>query len=157
MATNPKDDRKKYVRAFNHTMIQIWKEKIRLLKVWQTGNLHGSFSADRQLDSDITSFRLTQRFAHYGLFVNYGTGSNTPRGNSGDLGAGFTNRRRQKKWFSTKYFASVMNLQEFLADNLGKDACLMISNAFDSSVLRQQAAANNRAFNAQLLPNWNQI
>ena len=37
-------------------------------------------------DGKYTSITLKQSFNLYGLFVDYATGSNTPRGNHGDLG-----------------------------------------------------------------------
>ncbi|MDY4882622.1 MAG: hypothetical protein SO127_09475, partial [Muribaculaceae bacterium] len=76
----------------------------------------------------------------YGIFVDYGTGSNTPRGNSGDLGDGFVNRRKRRRWFSRKYFASVMNIQEFYADNLGKQFCNAVSNALNPDLMRRSVA-----------------
>jgi hypothetical protein len=73
---------------------------------------------------------------YYGLFVDYGRGRNTPRAhcealsqerNTGDIGK--ANGRKRKRWFSRKYFASVMNIQEFYADSLGQEFCRAISNA----------------------------
>lgn len=135
---NPEQERAKYVRAFNSTMIKIWREQISLLGVIDTGALYRSTVAvGMTADGKYTSVTLEQSFNTYGLFVDYGTGSNTPRGNSGDLGAGFTNRRKRKRWFSRKYFASVMNIQEFFADNLGRDCCLAIANALNPDVMRR--------------------
>ena len=127
---NPEQERAKYVRAFNSTMIKIWREQQTLLGAVDTGALYRSTVAvGMTADGQFTSVTLSQSFRTYGIFVDYGTGSNTPRGNLGDLGAGFTNRRRRKRWFSRKYFASVMNIQEFFADNLGRDCCLAVANA----------------------------
>ena len=135
--SNPQDEREKYVRAFNSTMIKIWREQISLLNVVDTGALYRSTMAvSMTADGKFTSVTLTQAFNTYGLFVDYGTGSNTPRGNSGDLGEGFTNRRRRRRWFSRKYFASVMNIQEFFADNIGRECCLTIANALNPDVMR---------------------
>ena len=135
--SNPQDEREKYVRAFNSTMIKIWREQISLLNVVDTGALYRSTMAvSMTADGKFTSVTLTQAFNTYGLFVDYGTGSNTPRGNSGDLGEGFTNRRRRRRWFSRKYFASVMNMQEFFADNIGRECCLTIANALNPDVMR---------------------
>ena len=135
---NPQQEREKYVRAFNATMIKIWREQISLLGVIDTGALYRStIAVGMNADGKYTSVTLSQSFNTYGLFVDYGTGSNTPRGNSGDLGAGFTNRRKRKRWFSRKYFASVMNIQEFFADNLGKDCCLAISQALNPDLMRK--------------------
>ena len=88
-------------------------------------------------DGKFTQITLAQSFNTYGIFVDYGTGSNTPRGNSGDLGDGFVNRRKRRRWFSRKYFASVMNIQEFYADNLGRQFCNAISNALNPDVMRR--------------------
>ena len=135
---NPQQEREKYVKAFNSTMIKIWQEQISLLGVIETGALYRSVVAlGMNADGKYTSVTLSQSFNTYGLFVDYGTGSNTPRGNSGDLGEGFTNRRKRKRWFSRKYFASVMNIQEFFADNLGRDCCLAISSALNPDAMRQ--------------------
>lgn len=136
--TDPQTEREKYVRAFNSTMIKIWKEQQTLLGTVDTGALYRSTVAvGMTADGKFTSVTLSQSFRTYGIFVDYGTGRNTPRGNSGDLGAGFTNRRKRKRWFSRKYFASVMNIQEFFADNLGRDCCLAIANALNPDVMRR--------------------
>lgn len=131
-------ERQKYVRAFNRTMVRIWQEQIILLGIIDTGALYNSVVALGMTAEDkYTSVTLSQSFKTYGLFVDYGTGSNTPRGNSGDLGAGFTNRRKRRRWFSRKYYASVMNIQEFFADNLGRDCCMAISNALNPDLVRR--------------------
>lgn len=133
---NPQLEREKYVRAFNATMIKIWKEQISLLGVIDTGSLYRSTVAvGLSADGKFTSVTLSQSFNSYGLFVDYGTGGNTPRGNSGDIGK--ANGRKRKRWFSRKYFASVMNLQEYFADNLGRDCCLAIANALNPDTMRK--------------------
>ena len=78
---------------------------------------------------------LSQDFNTYGLFVDYGTGRNTPRGNPGDIGK--ANVRKHKRWFSRKYFASVMNIHEFYADSLGQESCGAISNALNPDIMRR--------------------
>lgn len=135
---NPEQERAKYVRAFNSTMIKIWREQQTLLGAVDTGALYRSTVAvGMTADGKFTSVTLSQSFRTYGIFVDYGTGSNTPRGNSGDLGAGFTNRRRRKRWFSRKYYASVMNIREFYADNLGRDLADTVSNALTRNISRR--------------------
>ncbi len=135
---NPIDERRKYVSAFNATMIKIWREQITLLGVVDTGALYRSTLAlGMNADGKFTSVTLSQSFNTYGLFVDYGTGSNTPRGNSGDLGEGYTNKRKRRRWFSRKYFASVMNIREFFADNLGKDMAETVSNALTADIAQR--------------------
>lgn len=137
-ANTSQQEREKYVKAFNSTMIKIWQEQISLLGVIDTGALYRSVvTLGMNADGKYTSVTLSQSFNNYGLFVDYGTGSNTPRGNSGDLGEGFTNRRKRKRWFSRKYFASVHNIQEFFCSNLGKECCLTIAQALNPDTMRK--------------------
>ena len=130
------EQRRKYVTAFNTTMVKIWREQMALLGVIDTGALYRStvgisMTADGKDFSDLGyTVSLT-----YGLFVDYGTGRNTPRGNPGDIGK--ANGRHRKRWFSRKYFASVMNIQEFYADSLGQEFCRAISNALNPDIMRR--------------------
>lgn len=129
-------ERQKYVRAFNDTMIKIWREQIALLGVVDTGALYRSTVAvSMTADGKFTSISLTQKFNLYGIYADYGVGSNTPRGNPGDIGR--DNKRKRKRWFSRKYFASVMNIREFFADNLGKDLADTVSNALTRDISRR--------------------
>lgn len=129
-------ERQKYVQAFNTTMLKIWREQIILLGAIDTGALYRSVVAvGMKADGKFTSISLSQKFNLYGLYVDYGTGSNTPRGNPGDIGR--ANARKRKRWFSRKYFASVMNIREFFADNLGKDLAVTVSNALTRDLSRR--------------------
>ncbi|MDE7413251.1 MAG: hypothetical protein K2N05_05610 [Muribaculaceae bacterium] len=137
MATDRnQQEREKYVRAFNDTMIKIWREQIALLGVVDTGALYRSTVAvSMNADGKFTSVTLAQSFNIYGLYADYGVGSNTPRGNPGDLGR--DNKRKRRRWFSRKYFASVMNIREFFADNLGKQLADTVSNALTRDISRR--------------------
>lgn len=129
-------ERQKYVQAFNTTMLKIWREQIILLGAIDTGALYRSVLAvGLKADGKYTSVSLSQKFNLYGLYVDYGTGSNTPRGNPSDIGK--ANARKRKRWFSRKYFASVMNIREFFADNLGKDLADTVSNALTRDLSRR--------------------
>ena len=131
------EERRKYVMAFNDTMVKIWKEKIIMLDAVRTGDLYNSVVGVRtSMDARIIDVTLEQAFNAYGLFVDYGTGSNTWRGNLGDIGR--DNLRKRKRWFSRKYYASVMNLQEMFADSVGKDFCNIVSAALDPDNMRRQ-------------------
>lgn len=133
---DPRRERQKYVSAFNATMIKIWRERMVLLGAIDTGTLYAStLAVAMRADGTFTDVTLAQSFRTYGLFVDYGTGSNTPRGNPGDLG--YPNRRKRKKWFTTKYYASVMNIREFMADNLGQYGALVIANAINPDYMRR--------------------
>lgn len=137
--------RRKYVRAFNATMVKIWREQIALLGVIDTGALYRStVGISMTADGKFIDITLSQAFNTYGLFVDYGTGRNTPRGHRGALSSernpgdiGRANGRKRKRWFSRKYFASVMNIQEFYADSLGQEFCRAISNALNPDIMHR--------------------
>lgn len=130
------EQRRKYVTAFNATMVKIWREQMALLGVIDTGALYRStIGISMTADGKFIDISLEQAFNTYGLFVDYGTGRNTPRGNPGDIGKAYG--RKRKRWFSRKYFASVMNIQEFYADSLGQELCRAISNALNPDIMRQ--------------------
>ena len=126
--------RAKYVQAFNDTMVRIWKEQITLLGVIDTGRLLQSPIGIRtSADGKFSEVHLSQAFLEYGLWQDYGTGKEVPRGNPGDLGR--PKVRKERHWFSRKYFMSVMNIKEFMADSLGQQFQGMISDALDKKTL----------------------
>ena len=131
------EERAKYVSAFNDTMIQIWKEQITLLGVIDTGRLLNSPVAVRMsADGKISEVHLSQAFLEYGLWQDYGTGKEVPRGNSGDLGK--PKVRKERHWFSRKYYMSVMNIKEYLSDSLGKQFIGIIAEALSQKRFSRQ-------------------
>ena len=128
-------ERQKYVMAWNETMIKIWKEQITLLDVIDTGRLLNSpVSLRTQADGKFSEVQLSQAFLEYGLWQDYGTGKEVARGNPGDIGR--DKKRQRKPWFSYKYYASVMNIKDFMADSLGRQFQGIIADALDSSKFR---------------------
>lgn len=122
------ESRAKFVNAFNATMIKIWKERITLLGVIDTRRLLNSpISVATNADGTFSEFTLSQAFLEYGIWQDYGTGKEVPRGNSGDLGR--AKKRKERHWFSRKYYGSVMNLKEMMAESLGEQFTGIISNA----------------------------
>ena len=127
-ARQAQDARQRYVLAFNDTMIKIWQEQITLLGVIDTGALLGSVVAmPTRADGTFTSVSLSQAFLEYGLWQDYGVGGEIPRGNHGDIGR--EKVREERPWFSRKYYASVMNIRDFFADNMGQEFCGVITDA----------------------------
>lgn len=127
-------EREKYVRAFNSTMVAIWKEQIALNGVVDTGALYRSVVAvSMDADGKYTSVTLKQSFLLYGVYADAGVGSNTWRGNPGDIGR--DNPRKRNRWFSKKYYASLMNIREFFADNLGRDMTDVVSNTLNREIV----------------------
>ncbi len=128
-------EREKFVSAFNETMLKIWKEQMTLLDVIDTGALLASpKSLPIRADGQFIELGLSQSFLEYGLWQNFGTGKETPRGNKGDMGR--KKVRQKKPWFSRKYYASVMNLRDFLADNMAKEFVGVVAQSLDDKYLR---------------------
>ena len=131
------DEREKYVMAFNDTMLKIWQEQITLLGVIDTHSLLRSpIALPARTDGRFFEVGLSQAFLEYGLWQDYGTGRETPRGNSGDLGR--EKVRGRCRWFSRKYYASVMNIKEFFADNLGRQYQGILSDIFNDREMRRR-------------------
>ncbi|WP_443962313.1 hypothetical protein [Prevotellamassilia timonensis] len=128
-------EREKFVSAFNETMLKIWKEQMTLLDVIDTGALLASpKSLPLRADGRFMELGLSQSFLEYGLWQNFGTGKEIPRSNNGDIGR--ERKRKKKPWFSRKYYASVMNLRDFLADNMAKEFVGVVAQSLDDKYLR---------------------
>lgn len=132
---NAQLEREKYVLAFNDTMLKIWREQITLLEVIDTGRLLKSPKAlPVRADGRFIEVGLSQTFLEYGLWQDFGTGKEIPRGNSGDIGR--EKKRVAKRWFSRKYYASVMNIRDFMADSIGHEFVGLVARAIDDNYRR---------------------
>ena len=132
---DPQSEREKYVLAFNDTMLKIWQEQITLLDVIDTGHLLNSVKAlPVRADGRFVEIGLSQLFTEYGLWQDFGTGKEIPRGNHGDIGR--EKKRIAKKWFSKKYYASVMNIRDFLSENLAEEFTGLVAKSLDDNYRR---------------------
>ena len=124
------EEREKYIKAWNDTMLHIWQERITLLEVIDTGRLLASpVALPVRADGRFVEVTLSQEFLEYGLWQDYGVGRETPRGNSGDISHAKVRQRRP--WFSKKYYASVLNLRDFFGDNLGREFQGIMADTFE--------------------------
>lgn len=136
------ESRKKYIEAWNKTMLDIWQERIYRLGVMHTGALWRSpLSMPVRADGRFLDVSLSQTFLEYGLWQDLGVGREVPHGNSGDIGR--EKKRQRRRWFSTKYYASVMNLRDFMAESLGSEFTGMFAN-LDSDAQRRNTAFYRR-------------
>lgn len=136
------ESRKKYIEAWNKTMLDIWQERIYRLGVMHTGALWRSpLSMPVRADGRFLDVSLSQTFLEYGLWQDMGVGREVPHGNSGDIGR--EKKRQRRRWFSTKYYASVMNLRDFMAESLGNEFTGMFAN-LDSDAQRRSTAFYSR-------------
>lgn len=127
MDRDPIDERKKFVEAWNKTMLDIWQERIFKLKVMDSGSLWRSpLELPVRADGRFYDITLSQTFLEYGLWQDLGVGREVPIGNGGDIGR--DKNRVRRRWFSTKYYASVMALRDFMAESLGQEFVGMFAN-----------------------------
>jgi len=129
------EQRQRYVEAWNNTMISIWQEQITMLDVIDTGQLLQSpISLPVHADGRFFEISLTQQFLEYGLWQDYGTGREISRGNKGDIGRVKVRERRQ--WFSKKYYSSVLNFRDFMADSVGQEFCGIFTEMFNDGLFK---------------------
>ena len=123
-------------------MLDIWQERIYRLGVVHTGALWRSpMSMPVRADGRFFDVSLSQTFLEYGLWQDLGVGREVPHGNSGDIGR--EKKRQRRRWFSAKYYASVMNLRDFMAESLGNEFTGMFAN-LDSDAQRRSTAFYSR-------------
>ncbi len=135
LAQDAIDARKKFVEAWNKTMIDIWQERIAKLDVIDTGALWRSpLHLPVRADGRFYDITLSQNFIEYGLWQDLGTGREVPHGNPGDIGRDKVRQRR--RWFSLKYYSSVMNLRDFMGESLGNEFKSMFCAALDTDNAR---------------------
>lgn len=117
-------------------MIDIWQERINALHVVDTGSLWRSpLQLPVRADGRFYDITLSQNFLEYGLWQDLGVGREVPHGNPGDIGRDKVRERR--RWFSVKYYSSVMNLRDFMAESLGEEFKSMFCAALDSDTAKR--------------------
>lgn len=130
--------RQHYCDAWNETMLTIWQERIYKLGIYDTGALMRSpLTLKYVKDSDYTELEFEYGFLEYGIWQDLGVGRETPRGNPGDIGRDKVRQRR--RWLSTPFYSSVMNLKDFMADSIGLDFIGLVTNALSDDGLRNLA------------------
>jgi hypothetical protein len=142
------EDFEKYQKAWEETMIKIWREKIERFKVIDTGALHERISGNvATLGSD--SHTIIHKFLMYGIYQDCGTGNGYRRGNGGNLEfldpLTRKNRRQKQKsgkvtsgeprkerlWFSRAYWRSRQVLKEQMAYMYGEEFIGILAEALD--------------------------
>lgn len=137
---DPIESRRRFVEAWNKTIIDIWTERIQRLGVVDTGALLQSpLSLPVRADGRFYDITLAQNFLEYGLWQDLGVGREIAHGNPGNIGR--EKKRERRRWFSVKYYSSVMKLRDFMAESLGEEFKAMVCDALDS-----RRAKNNTEF-----------
>lgn len=130
---NTAESRRQYVEAFTGTMIDIWHDRLALLKVIDTGALYSSLASGLKIaDEQVSVVSMSFDFKPYGKFVERGTGRETPHGNSGDIGR--VKVRTPKRWYFRKYLASVYNIRDFMLGSFNTDFVKIIDNTLSGDI-----------------------
>lgn len=132
--TGNKADLQLYLHAWAEMMINIWQEKILLMKAWDTGELYDSFTNHVLIHSGGDAAKISFAFREYGFYVNAGVGKEVSAGNEGELiDAAHYNVKREvyelerkaKPWFDKGWYRSVYALRRDVAriygDNIAKN------------------------------------
>lgn len=141
------ESRRKYVEAWNKTMVSIWTERIHALGIVNTGALYRSVTQfPVHADGRFSDLTLSHAFLEYGIWQDLGVGREIPHGNPGDIGRDKVRERR--RWMSPKYYSSVMNLRDFMAESLGDEFKSMFCAALDSDKARHNTSFYHRKGNS---------
>ena len=118
----------RWVREWYTMMERIWRDRLDLLGVFDTGALRSRVGgAGLMMDGlDLTA---TFQFLEYGIYVDAGTGNGYKRGNGGDLQIlnetyryehKMGKKREKKPWFSPSWYISTQVLKEKLGEFIGE-------------------------------------
>lgn len=140
------ESRARYVESWNTTMTQIWQERILKYGVFENPRRRTRTSEPHLYDNlhyfpvkhDEKYMELAMHFTfpEYGVFQDRGTGREKALGNPGEIGD-FTKSGRERKfrdrrpWFSIKWYASCMNIKEFMARSVGDQFVGIVSGALE--------------------------
>lgn len=131
MQTNGTNDREQYLIEWAKRMVEIWEEKILMYKVLDSGELYRSLN-DHIIKNAGGNITVIEHFFNfYGIYVDKGTGKETSKGNSGDLG--FTPNREAKPWFNIKFYYYTRVLAERMAKITGKEFTYIIKNVIEGT------------------------
>ena len=134
--------RKKFVEAWNKTMIDIWQERIFDLKVIDSKELYRSVVAvETGYDDRVVDVTLEESFLEYGIWQDLGVGRELKHGQyerNKKYIEDYGRPREPRRWFSVKYFSSVLRLRDFMAESIGDEFKSMFCAALDSDKLKKQ-------------------
>lgn len=149
----------KWEKTWADMMIEIWREKIRRMKITDTYALMQEMSNKVSISS--SSLTIQHKFMEYGVYQDIGVGYGYSLLNKGDQvglkfldkdyrhdngldkpkkvgpawGGGYTSGkpRSKRNWMSKRYYASIMVLKDYEAFKYGDAFCGIISNILQES------------------------
>ena len=141
MATDIRTDRvtdsiRDYAQGWQDKMIEIWRDRLDLLGVRDTGALRASVQKGH-FDMGDAGGAMAFRYLQYGIYVDLGVGNGYRRDNGGDLpfldpAYRFEHKlgkpRQRRPWFNKSWYISVMVLKDKLAEVIGEQFAGLFDN-----------------------------
>ena len=90
--------------AWADIVINKWKEKIAMFKIYKTGDLFNSLKYEFQRNSGGGTDKIEFSYLYYGIFHDRGT-----------------KFIKQREWFNPIYYSQVMRLKEILQDKYSQN------------------------------------
>ena len=125
-----------YAQGWQDKMVDIWRDRIDLLRVRDTGALRASIEKGHFSFGEAGG-SMSFQYLEYGIFVDLGVGNGYRRGNGGDLhflGTSYRlehnlgQPRERRPWFNRSWYISLMVLKDKLADVIGERFAGMFDN-----------------------------
>lgn len=137
------EDRKKYMDAWSKMMVDIWREKIERLQVWNTWKLHQEITEKPVYGNALDAASIMHSFMEYGIYQDMGVGREFEKKNGGDLG--FHPVRQPRVWFSRAYYASIMVLKEHMSYMYGEEFCAIMGDVISSANYKKSKTLRSNA------------
>lgn len=117
-------------------MVEIWRDRLDVLRVHDTGALRGSVKKGHFSIGE-SGGSLAFQYLQYGIYVDLGVGNGYRRDNGGDLA--FLDKsyrfehnmgqpRQRKPWFNKSWYISVMVLKDKIGEVIGEDFAGLFDN-----------------------------
>lgn len=125
-----------YAQGWQDKMVDIWRDRIDLLRVRDTGALRASIEKGHFSFGEAGG-SMSFQYLEYGIFVDLGVGNGYRRGNGGDLAFlapsyrlehHLGQPRERRPWFNKSWYISIMVLKDKLADVIGERFAGMFDN-----------------------------
>ena len=125
-----------YAQGWQDKMVDIWRDRIDLLRVRDTGALRASIEKGHFSFGEAGG-SMSFPYLEYGIFVDLGVGNGYRRGNGGDLAFlapayrmehNLGQPRERRPWFNRSWYISLMVLKDKLADVIGERFAGMFDN-----------------------------
>lgn len=134
--TGRTDSIRKFSEGWYDKMVEIWRDRLDLLRIKDTGALRAS------VDKGGFSFgeaggSMGFTFLEYGIFVDLGVGNGYRHGNGGDLPFlspayryehNLGKPRQKRPWFNKSWYISTLVLKDKLAEVIGEEFAGMFDN-----------------------------